>query len=1171
LSSFRFIIIFSYLLLCNLPLGIGQSIIINEVAPTNHTFADEDGETKDWIELYNPSSQAINLENWSITDDLSEPQKWVFPAVTIAPKDFYTFFASGKDRDVLLTYRTVLQKGDVCKYIIPNASTNNNWRTRDFDDATWRDGTTGIGYGDGDDNTIVPTQTRSVYLRQNFTVSDPTQIAEIIFQVDYDDGFVAYLNGIEIARENIVAGAFPSYSAEVIRDREAELYQGISPVKFTLKNVEELLVSGKNVLAIQVHNIHTASSDLTMIPFLTLGAKTPIIIGTDVPDFLNLSTSFLHTNFKVGKEETLYLFNNEQELQDSLYIPNLTSNITIGRFPDGANNNRFFEVNTPNTPNSTTYFEQILTETVSFSKTSGVFENGFPLTLSGASEGAIIRFTTDGSTPTSTSNIYQTPIQIRLSGTIKAGIFKTGYLPSEITTHTYLIDTDHDLPVLSVAFNRPDFFSETTGMYTFGNDYEDELPFFGANFWKDLEKPVHLTFFENGESQFSTGAGAKIFGGWSRANPQRSLSLFFRNKYGDKSLKYRLFPNRPYAEYEAFILRNSGNDWQRTMLRDLTLTGLMENSNVDIQAGRPVVAYFNEEYWGIYNIREKINEHYLAALHNVSTKDITILERNGAVIFGDNQAYSELINFISSESMAIASNYEKVAEEIDLANYIQYQVAQIYFDNTDWPGNNIKFWKHKNGKWRWILFDTDFGFGIWNAQQYSNNTLEFALNPSGPGWPNPPWSTLLFRNLIENETFKKRFINTFADELNTRFLAANVRSKIDANETIVSKEMPAHINKWGQTSMTAWRSKVNDMKNFAGQRPDFMRSYIRGTFSLPTHKRVDLSIATPNAGSIQLNTIRITDNQWSGFYFPSVPITLTAIAKPGYTFSHWSGASVSTEQTIIIDPTTNLQLTANFIKNEVENLINKVLINEINYNASEEVATGDWVELYNNGNEQDLTNWVFKDDDDEHIFSFPIGTILEADEYLVLTRDSVRFTTQFPNVTNFIGNFDFGLSSKGEFLRLYDSTGTLIDSVFYLPTFPWPSAANGTGPSLELISPDSDNTLPENWTTFSSNGTPGSANGVYTSVNTINELAAFISIHPNPFGEQIKIKVDLPKSSDLQIDLLTINGQFIQQLNRSQSVQQAQFEFPLSALIAGNYLIRVLVDGEQVVKQLIKQ
>lgn len=1163
--------VFLCLLLSNLPNGFCQSIIINEVAPANTTFLDEDKETKDWIELYNATNQAINLENWSITDNPSEPQKWLFPAIEIGPKEFFIFFASGKDRNTLLTYRTILQEGDACKYLVPNASTDSNWRSRDFDDTNWSNGQTGIGYGDGDDNTVVPNQTRSVFVRQKFTLTDLAQIEEIIFHADYDDGFAAYLNGVEIARANITGGAFPTYSAGVVNDREAEIYKGISPPKFTLKNVAELLVEGENVLAVQVHNVSANSSDLTIIPFLTLGSRMPTTIGTEVSDILNLSTPFLHTNFKVGSEETLYLFNAANELQDSLYLPKLTNNITIGRFPDGANNQRFFEESTPNQPNAATYFEQILTDEVLFSQTSGQFESGFPLTLSDASEGATIRFTTDGSMPTSTSNSYQNPIEVRFSSTVRAAIFKTGYLPSEITTHTYLIEVNHDLPIISIAFNLDDFFSETTGMYSFGNDFTDELPFFGSNFWKDLEKPVHLTFFEAGEVSFSTGAGAKIFGGWSRANPQRSLSLFFRNAYGNKSLKYPLFSQRTYTEYEAFILRNSGNDWQRTMLRDLTLTGLMEDSNLDIQAGRPIVAYLNGEYWGIYNAREKINEHYLSALHNVPTEDITLLEFNASPIFGDNNEYLELINFIDNESMADDGNYEKATEAIDLANYIQYQVAQIYFDNTDWPGNNIKYWKHKNGKWRWILFDTDFGFGIWNAEQYANNTLAFALEPSGPGWPNPSWSTRLFRNLMESDSFKKRFINTFADELNTRFLAPNVIGKIETNEAIVSNEMQAHILRWGETSMTAWRSKVNDMKNFAGQRPAFVRTFIRNEFDLPFQKRVDLSIDSPNAGSIQLNTIRITDNEWSGFYFPSVPITLTAIAKPGYTFSHWSGAENSTEKTIIIDPTSNIQLTANFTENDETNLVSEVLINEINYNSSEAINVGDWVELYNNGSEQDLTDWIFKDDDDEHIFSFPVGTVLAADDYLVLTRDSDKFIARFPNVPNFVGNFDFGLSSKGEFIRLFDANGTLVDSVFYLPESPWSGAANGTGPSLELINPNSDNTLAENWITFTSNGTPGSANGVYTSIPTIPELASFITINPNPFKEQISVNLKLPTSSTVEIDLLTIHGQLIQQLLPQQNVQQEQFDFVMPSLGAGNYLIQVTVGGESLVKKIVRQ
>ena len=111
---------------------MAQSIRINEVSPANNTFLDEDGDTEDWIELYNPMEEAINLENWSITDNISEPEKWLFPAYELAPKEFLTIFASNKDRTELLTYKTVIQQGDECKFIIPNFSTSANWRTIDL-------------------------------------------------------------------------------------------------------------------------------------------------------------------------------------------------------------------------------------------------------------------------------------------------------------------------------------------------------------------------------------------------------------------------------------------------------------------------------------------------------------------------------------------------------------------------------------------------------------------------------------------------------------------------------------------------------------------------------------------------------------------------------------------------------------------------------------------------------------------------------------------------------------------------------------------------------------------------------------------------------------------------------------------------------------------------------
>lgn len=1153
--------------------GFTQSISINEVSPTNTSLLDEDQDARDWIELYNPTSENISLINWSITDDISQPQQWVFPDLTLPAKDFFLLFASGKDRSVPLNYRTLLQPGDACKYVIPNASTPIGWHGNYYNDANWRNGITGIGYGDGDDNTLVAIGTRSVFVRQNFTIPDPAMIKEIIFQVDYDDGFVAYINGVEIARANIQNDqSNPPYDAAVNSDREATIYQNGVPDKFVLEDIEGLLIAGKNTLAVQVHNVSTTSSDMSILPYLSVGTIAESI-GEVPPNLLDLSTAFYHTNFKIGKNETLYLFDENSVLQDSLFVPELRNDLTVGRFPDGATAIRIFENTTPNAANANEHFLGITNTEVLFSHPSGLYDSALQVELSGATDGEIIRYTIDGTIPTSTSNSYDKKITVFKNTIVKAGIFKPDFISGQISTKAYLMDAGHDLPVLSIDFDPKDFFDEEEGIYAFGSSYENDFPFFGANFWEDLEKRVHLTYFDaTGKIGFDANAGVKIFGGWSRGMPQRSLSFFFRSQYGNKNLNYPLFENRNYETYEAFILRNSGNDWQNTMLRDLTLTGLMENSNVDIQAGHPVVAYLNGEYWGFYNAREKVNEHFLAAKHRIPTEDITILEKDGEVIFGDNSEYKSLINFVNQNNLANENTYKIVADQIDLPNYIQYQLAQIYFDNTDWPGNNIKFWKHKNGQWRWILFDTDFGFGIWNAQNYRNNTINFALQSNGPNWPNPPWSTLLFRKMMTNTEFKHQFINTFADELNTRFVPANVRNKIDEHADRIRSEMFRQINRWETTTFNAWTGQVNAMKAFADSRQAFVRNHIRERFNLPSQRSVRVQIDDPSAGSVQLNTLKLTESNWTGIYFETVPITLTAIPKEGYVFDRWSGAVVSNNERISINPNQFITLTAHFKVSDQPILVSQVIFNEINYNSSEEHDAGDWVELYNNGNgKQDLSNWVFKDDKDDHVFVIPTGTILNANEYLVLTNDDENFELQFPAITNKVGNFDFKLSSNGEFIRLYNADNTLIDSVWFLPDNGWAVEANGEGPTLELINPNSDNSLAESWSTFPFNGTPGTANGDYTTpVSTINKLEKFVKIAPNPFTDNLSLTITLPEKGELQIQLLNSEGKIIKEVSNQNNFSTGTINIDARGISAGTYWLLIRMDEQQLMKQVVK-
>ena len=172
------------------------------------------------------------------------------------------------------------------------------------------------------------------------------------------------------------------------------------------------------------------------------------------------------------------------------------------------------------------------------------------------------------------------------------------------------------------------------------------------------------------------------------------------------------------------------------------------------------------------------------------------------------------MGYTTSIDLSIDANFEYIRERVDLVNYALYQAANIYYNNTDWPGNNAKFWNHPNGKWRWIMYDTDFGFGPWwNPGNFWEDTLSFALEPNGPDWPNPPWSTLLFRRFTTNIGFRNQFINRYADEMNTRFLAVNVENHITLLNDKITSEIPYHYERWGKDPSLAnyYRDKMKEL------------------------------------------------------------------------------------------------------------------------------------------------------------------------------------------------------------------------------------------------------------------------------------------------------------------------------------------------------------------------
>ena len=1102
--------------------AIAQEIVLNEVVSSNSKFFDEDGDSPDWFELHNTTANPISLEEWTITDNEDNPAKWTFPAVTIGPDDYLYIWASGKDKRQVNTPRTLIDRNDNWNYIIPPQPVTLNWINLDYDDSNWFTGQSGFGYADNDDVTTIPAGTSSVFMRNRFTVADKNKIDELILDIDYDDAFVAYINGVEVARANI-QGDRPDYNDYSITDHEAQIYSGGRPDRFLVSS--DVLQDGENVLSIQAHNVSDFSSDFTLIPFLSALYSSSTNEGIDPPAILNLSQRTAHTNFKLSNGETLFLFDANGNEIDQLYIENTPPDVSLGhRMQDDIL--VFFDPPTPGEKNEGDGYEGYLIGEIEFSHPGGVV-NDFDLTLSGGEPQDVIRYTLDATIPDSNSPSYQNPISIDESTVVRARIFRNGSLPSNTESRTYLMNVSHDIPIVSLVTDPDNLFDNDTGIYELGDNYEDNFPFFGANFWEDWERQINFTLYENDNSVgVNFDAGIKIFGGWSRAQEQRSFSIFARGEYGTSEIDYPLFPTNSYDKYQALVLRNSGNDFLRSNIRDIMLTSLMDGSGIETQAYRSVATYINGDYWGQYNMREKINEHYLASRHNVNPDDVDLMGPGGELIHGDDTEYVELQDYLWNNSLVSDSKYQFVADQIDIENFVIYNIAQIYFNNTDWPGNNIKYWKVKGGKWRWILYDTDFGFGPWNPNSFNNNTLAFALDPNGPAWPNPPASTLTLRRLVENEQFRHQFINQFADELNSRFLPSRVEEHIINIATDVQLEMVKHFNRW-DGSIDFHNDQIDVMTDYAKFRHPNVKAHIRNVFGLPAFHTLSLQINNPSAGYIKVNSLISKTPYWQGDYYENVPIKITAVAKSGYVFSHWTGDSNSTDSELIIDMKSAMTLNAIFEASTEEQT---VVINEINYNSLEINDAGDWIELYNpSDNIIDLSDWVFTDSDIEGGYLFPSGTTISGKGFLIVARDIMKFEMQNSEVEHLVGNFGFGLSSSGDDLRIYNSTQTLIDSVQYDSSDPWPEMADGLGYTLELKAPNLNNALAENWASINPQGSPGKKNSETTSITEESENEE-LKVFPNPFSNKTTIELSLLQPSNVNITLINAQGIFIKSI-----------------------------------------
>lgn len=637
----------------------------------------------------------------------------------------------------------------------------------------------------------------------------------------------------------------------------------------------------------------------------------------------HLKNRTLHSNFALKSAgEPIRLVNKTGRILDELSPTPLPAGVSIGRRTDGDGVFSYFTSPTPAGINSERGFAGF-NDTPKFSPEGGLYEGNLTVNLEAETDKEIIRYTLDGSEPTESSPVYSTPLQIGSTTPVRARTYRDGYIPSQIITHTFFVNEPSTLPVVSLVTAPANFFDERTGIYEMGPGADQFPPFHGANFWRDWERPVHMEFFNPDSSPgFRLDAGMRIHGGWTRSYPQKSLRIYARREYGSSTIEYPIFPDKPLREFKRILIRNSGNDWTHTLFRDALMHRLVEGWGIDQQAYQPSVLFLNGQYWGIHNLRERIDKFFLASNWDVDPDNIDLLEGAGTIKKGDSRHYDAMFAFIRSQDLREPASYKYLSTQMDLDNFIDYQIAQIYFDNADWPGNNVTYWRPRTikGKWRWILTDLDGGFDSQGTGAGRNSLVSAAVAYSNP--LSVPWATFLLSNLLKNGEFRNRFINRFADRLNSSFHADRVLERIDSIQQEIAPEIERHTSIWGQTKIAGesivsspaeWNVNVDRLRAFARERPEFVRQHITDFFRLGGKANVQLSNQNPEGGKLLINEMDLPQNDvpWTGVYFEGVPITVTAVPKEGFLFSGWSELNGSASS-VTLNLTGNVSLSAAF-------------------------------------------------------------------------------------------------------------------------------------------------------------------------------------------------------------------------------------------------------------------
>lgn len=753
-------------------------IEINEILANNKgNFKNKNGEYSGYIEVKNISKNSVNLANYGLSNSEVASFKWQFPSKVLEPGEVVVVFTSGKSCKTCDELSTGFKLDSKNGFAV---LTNNKGKI--VDKVEYKNLPNGIGYIKQDGKFL-----------QNNAISP---------------GFDNTVDGIKSFQKKYLSTPKDLIISEVMNNNYSYLAQNGGNYYDWIELYNN---SGKTI---NLSNYCLTTNDNTMcsykLPKVELKSGEYYIVMASGDTKLS-NSKYQHASFKLGDTEAVYLTKSD-EIVDSIMVANVPLGYSMGR---SGSSILYFSKPTPGSKNGGG------TEAISYVPyadiKSGIYDSNkeFKVTLTGSGK---IYYTLDGSEPTTSSKVYSSPLTIKKTTVLRIMSKEAGKLSSDVNNYSYILDTSHKTSVMSLII-------DSKKLNKVNNN---------TSLNSKVQERGYVDYFDKEGEGFSINVGLKLFGGSTRSYKKKSYEIKFKKKYGDAKLKYKVFKNVDSSVFDSLVLRTGSQDEfqyndQRTVIKDVVATSLMgKYTDVDVQDYVPIVLYINGKYWGIYFIREKVDETFVSNHYNVkATKtDTSILRIDGEVKSGTDKKYNSMISFINSNSLSNSKNYEKIKEQIDIQSFSDFWIGEIYTANYDIL--NTRYFSNPlvdNGKWKYIFYDIDSGFF-----RTTQNTFNEYTNPSGMGSWNFP--TVLLRNMMKSSEFKSTFLERLSYNLNNTWAYKNVEKRIDeVIDEIGKDEFKKNAERWGN-SYSHWEKSIKSMKTFAKNRNSYVVKYAKSYFNL---------------------------------------------------------------------------------------------------------------------------------------------------------------------------------------------------------------------------------------------------------------------------------------------------------------------------------------------------